>query len=198
EVAPDVPAGLRAVVARCLRRAPDERYAHVADLAEALVPFAGDRGRAAARSIRSIVAARPATLEDPLPEIASAVSTVPRTTRREASGEVRAAGPPRLLWPGAVLAALVGAAVIVIVALRTTDAARPEASAAAPARAVAAPIPAPVVTPLAFDAGVAPKPVLAAAPDAGHRRPVARPAAVVPDARPPLQLPDAAPFRTAK
>src|SRR5262249_52738345 len=93
EVAPDVPAELRAVVERCLRRLPGERYPHVADLAEALAPFAGERGRAAARSIQSMASRSP---NDSREEVSSTATTLPRTTRREASGEVRA-GPTRFL-----------------------------------------------------------------------------------------------------
>ncbi len=39
ETMPDAPAGLAAVIDRCLRKSPDERYATVAELAQALEPF---------------------------------------------------------------------------------------------------------------------------------------------------------------
>jgi serine/threonine protein kinase len=41
EIAPDVPAPLEAAVLRCLRKDPTERFADVAELAAAIVPFSG-------------------------------------------------------------------------------------------------------------------------------------------------------------
>jgi serine/threonine-protein kinase len=46
EVQPDAPKELEAIVRRCLAKAPDERFATVAELAAALAPFGTDDGRA--------------------------------------------------------------------------------------------------------------------------------------------------------
>lgn len=42
---PQVPAGLDAVVLRCLEKQPERRFAHAGDLARALGPFASERGQ---------------------------------------------------------------------------------------------------------------------------------------------------------
>jgi serine/threonine-protein kinase len=47
-VRPDAPPGLEAVLARCLERDRDKRFAHVAELAHALVPFGSGRFSACA------------------------------------------------------------------------------------------------------------------------------------------------------
>jgi serine/threonine-protein kinase len=56
---PEYPAEFAAAVERCLRVAPAERYADLADLACALVPFAGPRGRERADRCRELLAAAP-------------------------------------------------------------------------------------------------------------------------------------------
>jgi serine/threonine protein kinase len=52
---PDLPAGLVAVVERCLRVEPAERHADIAGLAAALAPFAGLDGHARAARCRQIL-----------------------------------------------------------------------------------------------------------------------------------------------
>jgi serine/threonine-protein kinase len=52
---PDLPAPLLDVVARCLRKSPADRYADVAELAQALAPFAAPGGQAAADQCRRIL-----------------------------------------------------------------------------------------------------------------------------------------------
>jgi eukaryotic-like serine/threonine-protein kinase len=47
--------GLEAVILRCLRKDPDQRYADIAELAEALAPFAGRLGRARAEAVARII-----------------------------------------------------------------------------------------------------------------------------------------------
>jgi hypothetical protein len=166
DLVPELPAPLCAVVERCLRKAPDDRYAHVAELAEELVPFAGEHGRAAARSIRSIVS-RPGTVEEAAtPGVSSSASTMTFTTQRQASGEVRAR-VGRLVWPGVAAAAIVATAVLILGATRHAAPPRAEEP---PAQAAAAPAPALVVTPLhetVVDAGPQPAPT--------KPRPVAKP-----------------------
>jgi eukaryotic-like serine/threonine-protein kinase len=46
ELRPEVPAGFAAAVLRCLEKEADKRYRDVGELANALVPFAGEYGRA--------------------------------------------------------------------------------------------------------------------------------------------------------
>jgi serine/threonine-protein kinase len=52
---PDLPAPLVAAVERCLQVEPDERHADVADLAQALAPFAGFEGEISADRCRKIL-----------------------------------------------------------------------------------------------------------------------------------------------
>jgi serine/threonine-protein kinase len=52
---PDLPAEFGAVVERCLRLSPGDRFADMAELAEALVPFAGTGGRERADRCREIL-----------------------------------------------------------------------------------------------------------------------------------------------
>ena len=65
-VRPEVPEGLEAVVARCLRRPREERFAALAELARALAPFASPDGARAAERVGRPRAA-PAPLPAPLP-----------------------------------------------------------------------------------------------------------------------------------
>jgi serine/threonine-protein kinase len=48
---PDAPAGLEAVIRRCLEKERDLRFAHVGELARALAPFATARGRLSAERV---------------------------------------------------------------------------------------------------------------------------------------------------
>ena len=52
---PTAPAELEAVILRCLHKDPGGRFQDVAQLAEALVPFATDRGRASAGRVSRVV-----------------------------------------------------------------------------------------------------------------------------------------------
>jgi eukaryotic-like serine/threonine-protein kinase len=56
---PDLPAELEGVLARCLRKVASERYANVAELADALVPFAPERARRHAARCRQLLSAGP-------------------------------------------------------------------------------------------------------------------------------------------
>jgi serine/threonine protein kinase len=55
-VRPELPPDFAATVERCFRRRPDERFADMAALAEAFVPFAGPDGAESARRCREILA----------------------------------------------------------------------------------------------------------------------------------------------
>ena len=54
---PDAPPELEAVVSRCLHKDPNGRFQDVAALAEALLPFATERGRASALKVSRVVRA---------------------------------------------------------------------------------------------------------------------------------------------
>jgi serine/threonine-protein kinase len=54
---PELPAQFPPVVERCLRVAPAERFADIAELAAALAPFAGPRGAERAERCRAVLAA---------------------------------------------------------------------------------------------------------------------------------------------
>lgn len=55
ELRPELPLELRSVVLKCLEKSPDERYANVAELAQALLPFAPKRARASAERVVRII-----------------------------------------------------------------------------------------------------------------------------------------------
>lgn len=54
-VAPHAPAGLDAVVARCLEKDPLDRYPNLAELASALAPFAGPKGPRSAEYVARVL-----------------------------------------------------------------------------------------------------------------------------------------------
>ena len=57
DLRPDVPAALGDVIARCLRRDPEQRYADIVELAKALVPFGPPRSDVALENISRILGA---------------------------------------------------------------------------------------------------------------------------------------------
>lgn len=57
---PDAPEGLEGVILRCLEKHPKERFQSVADLAEALAPFAGNHGKSMIAQIRDRLPEDPA------------------------------------------------------------------------------------------------------------------------------------------
>ncbi|MDB4934451.1 MAG: serine/threonine protein kinase [Labilithrix sp.] len=66
ELRPDLPAGLVGVVMKCLQKDPDRRFADVAELAEALLPFAPSRALVSAERSSSVLrSARRVTVPEP-------------------------------------------------------------------------------------------------------------------------------------
>ena len=63
----DLPADFAVAVERCLRCSPGDRHADIAELAEALVPFAGPGGRGRADHCREILRASEAQVTTPPP-----------------------------------------------------------------------------------------------------------------------------------
>jgi serine/threonine-protein kinase len=197
EVKTGLPPGLVALVDRCLRKEPGERFAHVGDFAEALAPFGGERSRALAESIARIIAA-PRTLDEGEAVVDSMASTLGKTTRREAAGELQRRLGRRIVWPLVTAVAGVGIGIAVVATVRRAPPPPHEpVPASAPAPAVAAPAPPPVVQALPVAvvpdaaAGVDPPPVV-------HKK-TTRPARTPPLAptSPPPQ-PDTDPFATPR
>jgi eukaryotic-like serine/threonine-protein kinase len=125
ELRPDVPADLSAVVMRCLRRRPADRYPDVRALAQALAPFAPAHSVSADRVARIVAAALPSS------HVPALADTLLEGSRLAASGEaphalVRARTPPdprsspvrsRRWIVVAMGSALVGAPLIAILVL---------------------------------------------------------------------------------
>ena len=55
----DIPPGVDEIIARCLKKQPEDRYASVGELVEALVPFGNPSVRSSATRVARILAARP-------------------------------------------------------------------------------------------------------------------------------------------
>ncbi len=83
KLAPSVPAGLRAVVARCLEKDRERRYADIAALAQALAPFAPARSRHLTERL-----SHGAVSTSPLETSGASATSAPEVTFNEA--------PPRL------------------------------------------------------------------------------------------------------
>jgi eukaryotic-like serine/threonine-protein kinase len=200
---PEVPCELDDVVARCLAKSPDERFATVADLARALVPFAPGRALLSVERIESVIrkSAQPtdATCAPPVSGVAPirppSEETLPSRPDRPASrgGSGREKLPratPRWVAPVAIAAVAVALAALVASlaadphgsASRSAPPTLPRptlatlaASSTPPARTTLDAIPA--ATPPASTA-IAPLPETAPTPvDSTRRTPPGRPAA---------------------
>ncbi len=129
---PGVPAGLQAVVHRCLEKDPSARYPTVHALAEALVPFASGDGAVAVVRIARIAGARDVTSDGPV------VRDVDRKTRRPETRTV--------LVAAAVLAGVAGTAAWATTLLSAQTAGPVTTPSGVPATAAANDPPAPAVT----------------------------------------------------
>jgi len=194
---PDLPPGLDQVIARCLRSKVEERFANVADLAHALMPFAAHEDRQSVAAISNVLGlpALPAGDTMPAPQM-PAIAVTQGGGRTSAGGQpgVRPSTahnltvssgqlePPRSrlgLWAGlgvAVVAAGLGA----VVALRpsssigkpavaeTPAAHAPETPLPAVTLASPDPAPSPAVAPVLPSQAVSPVPVGAPVPAGMH------------------------------
>lgn len=85
----DLPPGFEAVVARCLEKAPDARFADVAELAAALVPFCDDETRARSALDRiSAVLTLPMRMRSGLTGPPGPTSVAPRSVATSLRGRV--------------------------------------------------------------------------------------------------------------
>jgi serine/threonine-protein kinase len=111
----DVPAELEAVVVRCMAKDPGARFADVAELARALVPFAPDAAPSAERAARilGVPSTGRASGEASAPTSIAAPAGTPAEVRPDTAwGNTRAAGVPQ---PGRAPYVVVG--VVLVAAL---------------------------------------------------------------------------------
>jgi serine/threonine-protein kinase len=102
----DLPRGIEAVVFKCLQREPENRYATVADLADALRPFASVASAHRIEAIhRALGTAHPAATGEDEPSAARVVAVAPTMnapTKDASPGAKRASDrPPAAKSPGA-------------------------------------------------------------------------------------------------
>jgi len=184
---PDVPPGVEAVAARCLEKGRDQRFANVAELAQALAPFAPERsfvsierssrilnvpgGAPVSRFERTPPRSSSATAL-PGPSQAPSISSLPwRQTATASNFGHTAPGPAsrRKLITAAAVAIALAVASIAALLIFGRETPPPQAAAAPPASvAPAAPPPQPVAIPAAPPApppvALAPPPVVESAP----------------------------------
>ncbi|MGN6105784.1 MAG: serine/threonine-protein kinase [Kofleriaceae bacterium] len=99
QVRVDVPSGLSAVVMRCLSKQPDGRYSDIAELAEALAPFASPEGVGSVTRTRSLLRRRPAAvLGEPDPAALPVDSDVAATLDATRDGLVTPAARPQVVF----------------------------------------------------------------------------------------------------
>jgi serine/threonine-protein kinase len=192
-----IPRGLAQVVLRCLQKDPEARFGDVAELAEALDPFAPEPGAAA--RVRAVLE-EPHDHESLRPP---SLSRAEADTRTAAAFDTKTV--PLARRAGSRVAMLVAAALVAVVALAvqarrappaTTDVAPASVAAATVIDAHVPPAPAlPVVESRGSAPTSPPPPPVTAEPAtpapaptrplrAGHRPPSAKPAPVAPAARP--------------
>ncbi|MDF3065481.1 MAG: serine/threonine protein kinase [Polyangiaceae bacterium] len=181
-LAPHVPEGLCQVVARCLRKQRDARFASVMDLAVALAPFASEEGQ------RAIDRRSRATFSSNLAPIGDRQTATPAPVAAASASTTLLARPPKRR-PWAFVAALVAllAGAVVWATLRDRGSSPNDfeaAPAVTPAAAAAAPSAPPVnVSPtLAEPPAAEPPPVAADSAKARPGKRQAPPVAAAPSA----------------
>ncbi len=175
---PGVPSAIDAVAAKCLAKDPSGRYANVAELAEALVPFGGDAAQAAATRIARVLRLeRPAPSSQALPVASTSAKSAPTLEAASPAGMTSVAwgdergggkGPSRRLpfLGGALVGILLAIGVVIFAVHKSHDA---PAAATAPGPRDPSPPPPPPTTPAsapATAASTAPDPVASALPSA--------------------------------
>lgn len=203
-----MPAGFEAVVARCLEKAPGDRFATIHDLAEALAPYGGPGAREAAARIGRT--GRPAPDLAPSDPRIAIGSTPTVAAARTASTASDVASPRRrFVWAFATAAvfalALVGVALIVFTlryrAQREAAATAPiaivaSATIAEPSASTAPPsAPAPPPPPTVVSSASAPAHSASAAVHPSAPKPTVRPVSTT--RATPVSAPSAAPTTTA-
>jgi serine/threonine protein kinase len=178
DVWPQCPEALAAVVRRCLRRDPLERFATVAELAAALAPFASPAGRASVDRIARITrfaGSRPSSLAPP-PVVAPSIAPAPAPRTRR--------------WPVA-LASVSLLALLALLAFHVPTPSRQPPPPVAhsethpPSASNSEPLPSPQSTPPpVIQAPHSPAPHPSPLPSI-HPTPKPRPLPLVPDAGPP-------------
>jgi len=99
---PDAPPAMEAIILRCLEKDPERRYADVAELADALAPFAPpEADRSVARVTRIVKRdAAPTSRPVPLTLTKNRLRASPESERRRAKNRVTEDAPPDALPPG--------------------------------------------------------------------------------------------------
>lgn len=110
---PEAPAELEAVIAKCLQKPREQRYANVAELARALLPFAPPRGRLSVERIEGMLRTTGSGVTELSPGWPAARERVPGSATRASWGgtQSRARGASRR----AIVIAAVGLAAMVAV-----------------------------------------------------------------------------------
>jgi eukaryotic-like serine/threonine-protein kinase len=154
----DAPAALGRVIARCLEKAPGQRFQNLAELAKALLPFGPERSRESVRRIVRIVES---------PGMSTASLSLPPSGPTPVEAATTSSVQPRPASAGVarIAAGVVAAAVIAVAAVRVArESARPPPNAAhSGPSAAAAPAQPSVASPTRANA-VAPPRASASAP----------------------------------
>jgi serine/threonine-protein kinase len=191
---PQVPRELDDVVARCLAKSPDDRFASVAEMARALAPFAPGRALISVERIESVIRRSAPTADATCPPPVSGVAstrppceeTLPSRPDLTSRGGARRGGPPlaatRWIAPVAMSAMALALAAVVASLAAHPDVSGSRSAPATPPRPALATLAAsstpsaratfdaiPAATPPASTA-IAPLPETAAAPVDSTRR----------------------------